>query len=132
MVDPAVYPYFDIYPAVNGRGPPQPPREERRSVASSKSTSGVMSLAPILVKFGTAYPRLNICKSISPLLPFRLIELKLTPHLRDSSALCYGLDPAAYPNFDIYPSINEVAGKQKIAGQCYWLFVSSRLCLLVL
>lgn len=76
MVDPAVYPYFDIYPAVNGRGSPQLPREEQRSVALS--ASGIMNLVPISVRFGTAYPRLDICKSISPVLPFRLIELKLT------------------------------------------------------
>jgi len=131
MVDPAVYPYFGIYPAVNARVPPQPPREEQWSVPPSASTSEVMSRAPILVKFGTAYPRLDICKSISPVLPFRLIELKLTLRLRDSSAPCYGLDPAAYPNFDIYPNMNGVVEKRKIVGQYYWLSVSSRLYLLI-
>ena len=120
MVDPAVYPYFDIYPTVNGRWSPQPSREEQQSVASSTSTSGVMNLAPILGKFGTAYPRLNICKFISPVLPFRLIELKLTLDLRDASIPCYGLDPAVYPNFDIYPNISGFVEKRKIAGQYYW------------
>jgi len=57
---------------------------------------------------------------------------KLMLHFRDSSVPCYGLDPAAYPNFDIYPNIIGVVVKRRIAGQYHLLFVSSRSRLLIL
>ena len=84
-----------------------------------------MNLVPISVKLGTAYPRLDICKLISPVLPFHLIELILTQGFRDSSDPSYGLDPAAYPNFDIYPNTSMV--KRRITGQDHLLVVSLRL-----
>lgn len=65
MVDPPVYPYFDIYPAVAGRSSPLPPREEQRSTTAPTSASEALSLAPVSVKLATAYPQFNICKLAS-------------------------------------------------------------------
>ena len=120
-VDPPVYPYFDIYPA--GRSSVQPPRERR-----STATPGKLNVS---IKIGAAYPQFDICEFVSLGLPSHLIGLEFDyTNLFGSSVLRFHLDPAVYPNFDIYPTIRGTAVKTRIAGQYCWLLVSPKLYLL--
>lgn len=123
-VDPPVYPYVDIYPAVAGRSSAQPPREQR-----STTTSGKLNVS---IKMGVAYPQFDICEFISLGLPSHLIGLEFDyMTLFASSVSPPYLDPVVYPTFDIYPTIRGAVVKTRITGQHYWLLVSPKLYLLI-
>ena len=60
MVDPPVYPYFDIYPAAAGGSSPRQPREKQRLTSSS----GRIRVASVSVKLEAAYPQFDICEFV--------------------------------------------------------------------
>ena len=122
-LDPAVYPYFTIYPKVqtveikltdHGRGsnpylPPGPnvletqpwsfgspssrPDSPPAQIPSSVLTRETLSPVP---RSGMAYPVFNICKMICDT-------------VQDSLLTTTSLDPAIYPFFDVYPTVERYA-----------------------
>jgi len=125
-LDPAVYPYLVIYPKVqtveikcsdHGQGSkpnlPSGPndletqpwgigspssRPDSPPVPISSFVLTRETLSPVL-RFGMAYPVFNICKMICDT-------------VQDSLLTTMPLDPAVYPFFDVYPTVERYAVSQ--------------------
>ena len=119
VLDPAVYPNFDLYPAssvvVSTNGDRQPPRKQApqshakaavtRPAAPWKHVWPYQHVEdvsrPVQVRLPAAYPAFDICKLVSMI--FHVI--------------CYSrshIDPAVYPHFDLYPSSSVVEVKHDV------------------